>query len=752
MPSSPPDNVATAGRHVAVGVPVPGLGLLTYRSAGLAPRKGARVRVPLGNRTVIGCVADPDVPHLASAELKDIIEVIDDAPFLPASVVDLALFVGEYYAAGPGAALALAMPVAARSGAREAFRKVRVVELARETGGQDGPPAPRGRQQQALMTLLKDRGEAVGTKELAGAGFGAGTIAALVKGGHARTRDVVSPRDPFAVVAGQDRDRWTLRREAAEPELTLEQADAYRRLEEAAASRQFRTILLHGVTGSGKTEIYLRLARRMIAEGRRVLMLVPEISLTPSAAGQLRARFGDRVAIQHSALSDGERHDQWQRIRQGEVDIVIGTRSAVFAPLENVGLVIVDEEHDTAYKQEEAPRYHGRDVAIVRARMEGALIVLGSATPALETSANVESGRYDRVRLTKRVLDRPLASVRVISMREEYAAGGADLALSQPLLSAIAARLGRGEQALVLLNRRGYATVLFCRECGASMECPNCSVSLTYHRQSRRVRCHYCNYAAPVPRACGACGGQYLEQMGFGTERIEADLRQRFPGARIQRVDRDTVRRRGAIAGILAAVAAGEIDIVVGTQMIAKGHDFPAVTLVGVISADVGLGLADFRAAERTFQLLTQVVGRAGRGETPGEAIVQTLYPDHYAVQTAAAQDYDTFYAREMEFRRTMRYPPTLAMINVIVKGRTAEAALADAHDLVVRTRHQHPHGAVIGPAPAALARLKNEYRAQFFIKGKHRTAMREALMRVLDARADLRRRVIVDVDPISVL
>lgn len=748
MPSSAPDSAPTAGRYVAVGVPVPGLGLLTYAAGRTHPAKGARVRVPLGTRMVIGCVAEPDAPAPDTAEVKAIAEVIDTGPFLPPVVVDLALFVGEYYAAGPGAALALAMPVAARSGAREAFRRVRVVELA----GEADTPQPRGKQQQALLALLRERGSAVGARELAAAGFGAGTIATLVKAGLARTREVVSERDPFALAAGADRGRWTLDKTSIEPDLTLEQADAYRRLEDAAASGLFRTMLLHGVTGSGKTEIYLRLARRVIAAGRRVLMLVPEISLTPAAAGQLRARFGDRVAIQHSALSDGERHDQWQRIRQGEVDIVIGTRSAVFAPLENVGLVVVDEEHDTAYKQEEAPRYHGRDVAIVRARMEGALAVLGSATPALETSSNAESGRYDRVRLTRRVLDRPLASVRVVSMREEYAAGGADVALSQPLLEAIGARLGRGEQALVLLNRRGYATVLFCRECGASMECPNCSVSLTYHRQSRRVRCHYCNYAASIPRTCGACGGPFLEQMGFGTERIEADLRARFPGARIQRVDRDTVRRRGAIAGILAAVAAGEIDIVVGTQMIAKGHDFPAVTLVGVISADVGLGLADFRAAERTFQLLTQVVGRAGRGETPGEAIVQTLYPDHYAVQAAAAQDYDTFYAREMEFRRTMRYPPTLAMINVVVKGRTAEIALADAHDLVVRTRAQHPHGAVIGPAPAALARLKNEYRAQFFLKGKHRTAMRQALMRVLDARADLRRRVIVDVDPISVL
>jgi primosomal protein N' (replication factor Y) len=384
--------------------------------------------------------------------------------------------------------------------------------------------------------------------------------------------------------------------------------------------------------------------------------------------------------------------------------------------------------------------------------MEGALVLLGSATPSLESFANAHAGRYEQVTLLKRVLDRPMAAVRIVSMREEYAREGADLTISRPLAEAIRDRLGRGEQTVVLLNRRGFATVVFCRQCGSSLECPHCSVSLTFHRAQRRVRCHYCNYAAAVPKRCGVCGGEFLEQAGFGTERLEADLRAQFPGARVARVDRDTIRRRGAIAGVLEAVGRGDIDILVGTQMIAKGHDFPAVTLVGVVSADVGLGLADFRASERTFQLLTQVVGRAGRGDTPGEAIIQTLYPDHYAVQSAAAQDYATFYAREMQFRTSLRYPPTVAMINVVVKGRAADAAMTDAHDLVTRARRHQPGGQVIGPAPAALAKVKDEYRAQFFLKGRKRRPMREALTRALAERPDLKRRVIVDVDPVSVL
>jgi primosomal protein N' (replication factor Y) len=497
--------------------------------------------------------------------------------------------------------------------------------------------------------------------------------------------------------------------------------------------------------------VYLRLAAHVIASGRKVLMLVPEIALTPAAAGRFRARFGPRVAIQHSGLSEGERHDQWHRIRRGDIDIVVGTRSAVFAPIEPLGLIVVDEEHEGSYKQEESPRYHGRDVAVMRARMEHALVVLGSATPSLESSTNARAGRYGLVTLTKRVLDRPLARVRVVDMRAEYAAHGADVTISAPLAEAIRSRLERGEQTVVLLNRRGFATVVFCRQCAAAMECPHCSVTLTYHKRIQRVRCHYCNYSAAMPRRCGLCGGEYLEQAGFGTERLEADMRARFPGARIARVDRDTIRRKGAIARVLRGVTAGEIDILVGTQMIAKGHDFPAVTLVGVISADVGLGVADFRAAERTFQLLTQVVGRAGRGDTPGEAIVQTLYPDHYSVVAAARQDYEAFFQREREFRAKMQYPPSVALINVVVRGTTLEQALTDAHDLVTRIRAVPGHGRILGPAPAALSKIKDEFRAQFFVKGTNRGAMRRGVLGALDARADLKRRVVVDVDPISV-
>ena len=381
-------------------------------------------------------------------------------------------------------------------------------------------------------------------------------------------------------------------------------------------------------------------------------------------------------------------------------------------------------------------------------------MVLGSATPSLESATNAAQGKYRGLRLTKRVLGRPLATVDIVDMRQEMAASGGLVTLSRPLLAGLADRLERREQALILLNRRGFATVIFCRSCGASLECPHCSVNLTYHRRARRVRCHYCNYAAGVPKHCGECGGEYLEHSGFGTERLEADLRERFASARIARVDRDTVRRKGAIAEILHRVAQEEIDILVGTQMIAKGHDFPAVTLVGVVSADVGLGLADFRAAERTFQLLTQVVGRAGRGETAGQAIVQTLYPEHYSIRAAALQDYELFYAREMEFRRALHYPPAVALINVIVRGPSIERAMADAHDLTQAVRRKGG-GRVVGPAPAPLARLKDEHRAQFFIKsnrGSSRSAMRDALFAALDARPDLKRRVVVDVDPVSVI
>jgi primosomal protein N' (replication factor Y) len=736
-------------RFVTVGVPVPGLPLLTYRASDTPPVKGARVRVTVGPRAYVGCVVDPDAPPPpAGTKTKDLGETIDATPYVPSAVVDLALWVAEYYAAGPGDALALAVPPAGRSGKADPFRTETMVTLVAGAAPQGDGGVRRGPKQREALAQLEQGGGTLAAAALRAAGISTATLRALEVAGLVTTAERVVDRDPFVDTAG-----WSMApHHAPVGTLTEEQAVALAHLESRALTAAFQTVLLHGVTGSGKTEVYLRLAQAVVAMRRRVLILVPEIALTPAAAGRFRERFGARVAIQHSGLSAGERHDQWHRIRRGDVDVVVGTRSAIFAPIEQLGLIVVDEEHDSSYKQDESPRYHGRDVAVIRGRQEQALVVLGSATPSLESAANAESGRYERVALTKRVLDRPLAEVRIVDMRQEYASGGADVTFSHALLQAIGDRLSRREQTVVLLNRRGFATVVFCRQCGTTLECPHCSVGLTYHRAARRVRCHYCNHSTTVPRACPACRGEFLEQSGFGTERLESDLRAQFPEARITRVDRDTIRRRGAVVDVLASVARGEVDILVGTQMIAKGHDFPAVTLVGVVSADVGLGMADFRAAERTFQLVTQVVGRAGRGTTPGEAIVQSLYPDHYSIRAAAAQDYRAFFDREMDYRRKLQYPPVTGLINVIVKHKSFDRAMDDARDLAAGIRRGSEGIKVMGPAPAALSKVRDEFRAQILIKGSRRRAMREAVERALTARSDMRRRTIVDVDPTSVL
>ncbi|MGE0864612.1 MAG: primosomal protein N', partial [Vicinamibacterales bacterium] len=619
-------------------------------------------------------------------------------------------------------------------------------------------PALGAKQTQALE-LLQGVPGGLSAPALAERGIAAATITRLAALGYVAIRHDRVDRDPFEhavtahvpAVAG-----------AAPRALTAEQDAALAHLAPLAAARAFHVALVHGVTGSGKTEVYLRLAEAVRRDGRGVLMLVPEIALTPQVAALFRARFGASVAIQHSGLSDGERHDQWHRIRRGDVDVVIGTRSAVFAPLANPGLIIVDEEHDTSYKQDETPRYHGRDVAIMRGKFTGALVVIGSATPTLESYANALAGRYSLVTLNRRVLDRPMAQVQVINMREEIAEAGGEVVLSRALRDAIGARLAEQQQSLILLNRRGFATSVLCRQCGASLECPNCSVTLTVHgnqstasrgaeREGWRGRCHYCNFSKPVPKACEKCAAPYMERIGFGTERVEAEVRAAFPGARVTRVDRDTVRRKGSLVEILERVARREVDVLIGTQMIAKGHDFPECTLVGVISADVGLGLADFRSAERTFQLLTQVAGRAGRGERPGQAIIQSLVPEHYSVRLACDQDYRAFYDKEVEFRRAMRYPPQVAMINVVVRGRTFEEAMAGARDLAGAMRGARGF-VVLGPAPAPLTRLRGEHRVQLFLKATSRRAMRESLQLALSRVTKLSKTIAVDVDPLSML
>jgi primosomal protein N' (replication factor Y) len=692
-------------------------------------------------------------------QAKDIVEALDCEPLLPPAVIDLCRWVAEYYVAGIGDALGVAMPPGARAAKARGFKKRRIASVT-VTGSDPGDGATQGFEsphhqgltpkQRTALDILIGAPAGLPTSELRDRGVTTDVLARLVTRGLASVRDDQEERDPFERAALADVLPNLARA------LTEEQGSAFAELSVLADAGDFRVALLHGVTGSGKTEIYLRLAERVCRAGRRVLLMVPEIALTPSVAALFRGTFGSRVAIQHSALSDGERHDQWHRIRRGDVDIVVGTRSAVFAPLDRLGLVIVDEEHDSSYKQEETPRYHGRDVAILRASRARALVILGSATPSMESYQNAVAGKYARVTLERRVLDRPLAAVRLVNMRAEYAEEGPDTVISRDLVAAIGDRLGRREQVLVLLNRRGYSTAVFCRQCGDTFECPNCSVSLTVHtaRNGWKARCHYCNYSLTVPKVCRACAAPYLEHTGFGTERVEEHLRERFPDARIGRIDRDSVRRKGALTQLLSTFAAGELDVLVGTQMIAKGHDFPCVTLVGVISADVGLGIADFRASERTFQLLTQVAGRAGRGERSGEAIVQTLYPEHYSIQLACRQDYPAFFEREIAYRRGMRYPPFLALINGVVRGRSFDEAMEHAREIVRRLEPATAAGTftILGPAPAPLGRLRGEHRVQFFLKGSRRADMRQALMEVVAAMPDIRRRLTIDVDPLSVL
>ena len=739
-------------RLVSVAVPVPFLDALTYRVPADRPMPpvGARVHVPIGTRTVTGCIVEHAAESETTSDIRDIGDAVDEEPFLPASIVALCRWVSEYYAAGIGDAIGVAMPPGARVRA-SAFRTRRVASLtAHGLSWQPGGEISVTALQAAALKTLGDAPVGLPLAELRDRGVTAAVLSRLVARGLVQLREETAERDPFARAA------MPAPVSSADRTLTVEQVAALDELSALADAGTFRVALLHGVTGSGKTEIYQRLAYRVWQSGRQVLLMVPEIALTPSVAALFRSVFGTRLAIQHSALSDGERHDQWHRIRKGDVDLVIGTRSAVFAPLSRLGLIIVDEEHDSSYKQEEAPRYHGRDVAIVRASREQALVVLGSATPALETYQHALSGKYVRVVLERRVLDRPLAAVRVVNMRDEYADSGPDVVISRDLSSGIAERLVRHEQVLVLLNRRGYATAVFCRQCGDTFECPNCSISLTVHtaRNGWRARCHYCNHAVMVPKACRKCAAPYLEYAGFGTEKVEQHLRDAFPDARIGRVDRDAVRRKGALTTLLSRFASGEIDVLVGTQMIAKGHDFPRVTLVGVISADVGLGLADFRAAERTFQLLTQVAGRAGRGEQAGEAVIQTLYPEHYSVRLACRQDYPAFFEREMTYRRAMRYPPLVSLINTIVRGRTFQEAMDTAIEIVRRLGPVAvtASASILGPAPAPLARLRGEHRVQFFLKGGRRADMRNALKTVLAGMPDIRRRITVDVDPLNVL
>lgn len=526
--------------------------------------------------------------------------------------------------------------------------------------------------------------------------------------------------------------------------LTTHQQDA---VDAITAPDETNTFLLHGVTGSGKTEVYLESIHTMLERGRQAILLVPEISLTPMMVKRFKRRFGERVAVLHSGLSLGEKYDEWRKIAQGEVEVVVGARSAIFAPLTNIGLIILDEEHETTYKQEENPRYHTRDVATWRAAYHRCPVVLGSATPILETYARAQKGVYRYLPLTER-FGGELPPVDIIDMRKELERGNRT-PFSLPLIEGIKQRIERGEQTVLLLNRRGYTTFVLCRDCGETLQCPHCAVNLTYHQQQDCLKCHYCGFEAAMPKTCPSCESQKIRQFGTGTQKIEEELSHLIPEAKIIRMDQDTTSRKGAHEKLLNAFERGEGNILLGTQMIAKGLDFPNVTLVGVIAADATLGIPDFRASERTFQLITQVSGRAGRGILAGQSIIQTYNPEHYVIQTAKRHDYEAFYQREMQLRKLGGHPPFWFLGLVTVSAAHPLEAQAEAEAVADQLRHLESDDLVInGPLEAPLARLKNMYRYQVILKHKGQEEVREALRAMLALRIKQKVQVTVDLNP----
>ncbi len=533
----------------------------------------------------------------------------------------------------------------------------------------------------------------------------------------------------------------------------------------------FKPFLLFGVTGSGKTAVYLEAMQRALDKGLASILLVPEIGLTPQTVGLLDAAFGEKVALLHSALTPEERSEQWRRIKRGEAQIVVGTRSAIFAPTPKLGLILVDEEHDQSYKQEETPRYNARDVAVMRAKLAGAVVVLGSATPSLESwqntiAQNGGQGKYARIEIKDRVMNRPLPEVELIDMRREFQETGKEQLFSRSLIEQTRAALDRGEQALILLNRRGYSFAVICRACGAKLECQNCAIALTHHkpagddvevvRAGQRLECHYCGFRRTVPARCPQCDSEHLYYLGAGSQQGEERLAEIFPMARIGRMDRDTVRGRYDMERLLARLHSGEINLLVGTQMIAKGHDIHGVTLVGVVGCDHALSMPDFRAAERVFQLMTQVSGRAGRGDLPGRVVVQTYYPDHYAIVAATTHDYASFAERELKYRRWMHYPPFGVLANVLVQSAKLEEAAGWSGELGKWFQKAAPEGVrVLGPCTAPIARIKGVYRFHLILKAGSRKALNAALKGML-AHADEagvpRRNLVVDVDALRLM
>ena len=757
-------------RLVDVALPLPLFQTFTYSVPDTLANPvsaGSRVVVPLRGGKEIGvCVGESDPAVAPPPRVRAILAAPDREPAVDAPLLELCRWIAEYYIVPLGVALRSALPAALTGAAAPSpsVKTRRVAAVARDLPSLQHRDRifARAKQQRARFELLESLGGRSPVEHLLERlSFSPSVLRGLVARGLVVLEEEVVARDPFLGRAG----RGGTHRPTAEQRAAIEAT---------VGARPGEVFLLHGVTGSGKTLVYLELLRHVVdVEGRSAIVLVPEIALTPQTVDRFRAVFGDRIAVLHSALSDGERYDAWLALRRGEKRIAVGARSAVFAPLRDLGAIVVDEEHESSYKQGESPRYHAREVAIVRARLEGARAVLGSATPSLESWVNAASGKYRLLSLPERVGGGRLPQVEVVDMRgpraeqralfESGRQGTFDPfrhVVSEPLEAALRDRLAKGEQSILLLNRRGYASFVQCAGCGDVATCPNCSISLTAHRAPERLVCHYCQHHEPPRAVCKRCGAPTLKQRGLGTQQVERLLVERFPSASIARMDVDTTSGKWAHADILDRVAEGEVDILLGTQMIAKGLDFPNVTLVGVVDADVGINLPDFRASERCFQLLSQVAGRAGRGPKGGLVFVQTRAPSHHAVTCAVAHDYLGFVRKEIDGRETPLYPPAVRLANVVFSGTEEEATmrLADAAAAWLREllgRLADGHVILVGPAPCPVERIKNRWRWHLLLKSAHPgelTRVSRYFLEKFDVPARAGLRIALDRDPVALL
>ena len=714
---------------------------------------GSRVRLPFRQRATLGTVVDlPEESPVPEASLRPLDAVIGERPIISPVLIDLARWMADYYCCPVETAMRSVLPQVIRAAEIDHKKQLFARLLRAPTPEETAALEKRAPRQVEVLRALAGAAAPLPVAALAkSCGATHQTIQALVKAGFVETASTAVERDPYEKETFLANEKQVL---------STEQEEALRivRVALEAPAAEKRPVLLFGVTGSGKTEVYLQGIAHVLERGQTALVLVPEISLTPQTVERFKSRFSqtqEQVAVLHSHLSDGERHDEWHKIHGGKARIVIGARSAVFAPLANLGLIVVDEEHETSYKQEEAPRYQARDVAVLRARMEGCAVVLGSATPSVESYHNAMTGKYDLASLTIRVDDRKMPLIRVVDLRQEsQRQKQSPLVLSEKLRAAIDKRLLKKEQTILFLNRRGFATSLVCPACGHVCRCTECSVSLTYHRAANRLICHLCGHQGSVPSRCPQCQDPAIRQAGLGTERVEDVIGKVFPQAVIKRMDADAMARKDAFRETLHAFRAGKIDILIGTQMIAKGLHFPNVTLVGIINADLALHLPDFRSGERTFQLLTQVAGRAGRGEMEGEVFVQSFTPFSPSIQFARHHDFEGYWQQEMDFRSRFGYPPFTHLALITVRCAHQERGRFTTETLHRRLGENPPEGMDLSePVPAPLEKLKGQYRFQLLLRGKSAFRLSRhvrAVMAKLQLPADVT--TAVDIDPYQLL